>query len=922
MPTSKVLTSRYVRGRDAVILKTVYKSPTAIHVFSFSADDPHLFPSIPPVEQNIIRTQIDLQGWAIESLSPTTTLLTLLEQSDPKGWTNKTSIPQQMINSVAGVGEFAIKCGGPPAVTRLAGAKANQLRYDHERGSFKVEYEGSASRRNPSPSDGAAAQSSSPSIMQMPVIECELRCDIDTWASSLDIVVDPPPQSITCLRRHRLSMGGGGLWLTLTHDAVFVDDERLLAIVRRGPGKEKGLVMLNGAKITIDVEELSEAEIKALSKKKRVKPARIPLDQPPVMSVIRRRRAEWNGDNESSGNSNPGTTPPEPTSSGWVSTPKLSSPLTRFFTNAVEQAASTTQQAVAAITPATHSDTLSASKTPMQYALSALSWLQETHCRYTPQDWALVTDKGLPVHRRLCPDISPSIPVHRGQKVIEGVSAEELACIVTQYECRRQWDDRFDSAFVLEAYGVGCHASFVVSKGGFPFRDRGFYVAFIKARSQPSPANSQHRNSADPEQPSGCRNAIFCVSSSFSPDSVSGFSSAKYNPYSLPTGRVFVDGWIFETLDPYTTEKYAIPSTRCTRFVAVDFAGSIPAAVNSVINTALSKSILAVEAYVKTISPIPAMRLPAPGFLLSEAKPDEGVIPSAWKMRRRDEQRLLIMSRYSPAERVYRSYFSLAMPSSESRSPPSNVDDVTTPRPSMIRLRVSSTAKDNSSPPPANAPSFAHTSSSSTTSIAPNRELTSSPSKILLAAPARRPSASAFTVRGGIRHSTDLLVAEVVVDSRLYPEGYDIRLRSHIRDNGKRVSLEPLESNGHVGSILPFSYNVYTLPVSPLHSSGLNNDRSTRQLVRLWLPTAQYQISTVLDPLTGEMQAPPPTPQWLINLRECGAIVELEIRPGSKESVSVDGERVVVLNEKESLTSLGRDELLDDRISRTAVLSR
>ena len=155
------------RGRDSVVLKTVYKSPTTIHVFAFSADDPNLFPHMPPVDQNVIRTQVDLQGWAIEALSPTTTLLTLLEQSDPKGWSNKTSIPQQMITTVTGVGEFAIKFGGPPIMTRLDGAKVNNIRYDHERGSFRVEYEGAADRRT---SD--AGNQVSPAV---PIIECELR---------------------------------------------------------------------------------------------------------------------------------------------------------------------------------------------------------------------------------------------------------------------------------------------------------------------------------------------------------------------------------------------------------------------------------------------------------------------------------------------------------------------------------------------------------------------------------------------------------------------------------------------------------------------------------------------------------------------------------------------------------------------------
>ncbi|KAG2751875.1 hypothetical protein P692DRAFT_20872107 [Suillus brevipes Sb2] len=46
-----------VQGRDTVLLKTVYKSPTTIHVFSFSANDPYLFPSIPPQDPTLIRTQ-------------------------------------------------------------------------------------------------------------------------------------------------------------------------------------------------------------------------------------------------------------------------------------------------------------------------------------------------------------------------------------------------------------------------------------------------------------------------------------------------------------------------------------------------------------------------------------------------------------------------------------------------------------------------------------------------------------------------------------------------------------------------------------------------------------------------------------------------------------------------------------------------
>ncbi len=116
-------------------------------------------------------------------------------------------------------------------MTRLAGAKANEIRYDHEKMSFRVEYEALASRRANTNDDDNDQHS--------PSIELELRCDIDVWAASLDIIVDPPPQTISCLRRHKISAQGGGLWLTLAHDVLFVDDERLLTIVRKAPGKEK-----------------------------------------------------------------------------------------------------------------------------------------------------------------------------------------------------------------------------------------------------------------------------------------------------------------------------------------------------------------------------------------------------------------------------------------------------------------------------------------------------------------------------------------------------------------------------------------------------------------------------------------------------------------------------------------------------------
>ncbi|KAF9038588.1 hypothetical protein BJ165DRAFT_400191 [Panaeolus papilionaceus] len=716
-----------VNGRDAVVLKTVYKSPTTIHVFSFSADDPHLFPNLPPAEPNVIRTQVDLQGWAIEALSPNTTLLTLLEQSDPKGWTNKTSIPTQMISTLAGIGEFAIKCGGPPIITRLAGSKANEVRYDHEKGSFRLEYEPSEKRRalvsSRSPSSAERDSGEDQLDSAFPTIECEVRCDMDTWGASLDIVVDPPPQTIACLRRHKLSTEGGGLWLTLTHDTIFVDDERLLVLVRRSPGKEKGLVMVNGAKVQVDAEELSEQEIKALLRQKRVKPPRIPLDQPPVVGAVKKKKAEWVDSATTSGPSSSATSTtqsPTPVSSTTSTAPRVSSPLARFWTYAVEGAT----DAVAAISPASYSgaSVLDPSKFPMQYALEALAWAQEFNSKPKSQQdgWTLISDKGLMVHKKVIPEISPLIPIHKGFKVIEGVSAEELAAVIMEPNCRKTWDERFDSSRVLEIYGGSARTTFFVAKGGFPFRDRGFYLANVMARGNvpisPSSSSSSlsKRLTGDvADQSHLARNAIFCVSASFSPDSdyAKAFAADKYNPYVLPIGRVYIDAWILETLDPYTKENYAIPSSRCTRLIAVDYAGSIPAAVNAMINTTLARGVLAVEAYMKKgsnrgstatsnassstvagsattgavtgVGPeasLPVTRLPAPALVINErASKDPSLLGSellsdghlngfvsapfmAWTLKTRDEHRVLLESGFDIENRIYRTSVLMTLP--------------------------------------------------------------------------------------------------------------------------------------------------------------------------------------------------------------------------------------------------------------------
>ncbi|KAJ2955827.1 hypothetical protein NUW54_g14710 [Trametes sanguinea] len=218
---------------------------------------------------------------------------------------------------------------------------------------------------------------------------------------------------------------------------LFISGRGSLVIIRRGPmsvPKEKGLVMINGVKVDVVVEDMPERDLKSLTKQKRVKPVRVPLDQPPVLGVIRRRKAEWDADKDPSAaddNSSKGSSSPTASTTSFVTTPpSFATSFSKFFTYAVEQATTTTQQAVAAISPAMaggEDAVLTSSKPPMQYALEALAFVQDLHSQPAGDGWTLVSEKDFPVKRKVYPEVSPVIPVHRGEKVVEGVAAEEVA---------------------------------------------------------------------------------------------------------------------------------------------------------------------------------------------------------------------------------------------------------------------------------------------------------------------------------------------------------------------------------------------------------------------------------------------------------------------------------------------------------------
>ncbi|WVR03981.1 hypothetical protein IAU60_000980 [Kwoniella sp. DSM 27419] len=841
-----------VSARDSVMLRTTYKSPSSVHLFGFSTDDTELFPRIPAVtDPTVIRTQIDLQGWSVESLSPNTVQVTLLEQSDPRGWSNKSSIPQVMMSTLAGIGEFAIKHGAPPVATRLGGAKALSSRYDVEQETLRFEYECAEARRSNSSStytafplpvavkkadaeDGSEASSLRSMSVSRPTsnIECEIRCDADQWSNSFTILVDPPHQAISALRRHRLSPSGGGLWLTIEHDPNILKDEKVVITVRRGtapPGKT--LVLVNGSKIKVDVEDLPEGEVQLLKKQKRGRPSRIPLDQPPALGTLRKKQSTMDLNVHSS------ATSPTLSQSPVGAFTKYAMPFTKWYNVAAE----TTRAAI--VPMAATAPPPEIGSTPVDAAVRALGQLSRIHAdrdgeSTSPESWQPVSDRdGLKIERRTVPLVSETYPVFRAGRILEGFTAEEVSAAVSASRA----DERFERPTILQTYGHGITTSHMVAHTTFPFRGRSMLVATVVARmpDPPPPSPSLH----GPQTP---LSTIFHASSSLFDATATGLDSNKYNPTTLPSGSVILEGWILETIDPYSHEQYAIPSTRCMYVASVDYSGSMPLSVNNMLNAALPRALLSIEALLKTTGPQSRARSPSMAVLAPE---ERSVAP--WALDTLEEERTGIDQRNEDGR------YSLTVMLQPSSTPSQRERDGT----------LSPVLKHNDS----------RTSVNSRSTVIDLAE----------------------DIRRGRK---DLVVLEVELGSELVKSGCEVDLRavslptaSH--NPGDDSATIPFELSTETIEF-PFKCSIVALAPSVLQSASLDPSSQARHLLRVTLPTTGYE-APIADPLTGTgPTAPMPRPRWLLDLINDGAVVQLNLKPASDQVYRYGGEQVVVEDEK------------------------
>lgn len=100
-------------AREAVFVRTTYRSPTSIHLLQTSIPDDEsaiwqsLADKLSPSSEGVFRLHSQLQSVALDQISPTTTSIVFVDQTNPKSWTK--SGYNAMANAVANIGEFG-KC--------------------------------------------------------------------------------------------------------------------------------------------------------------------------------------------------------------------------------------------------------------------------------------------------------------------------------------------------------------------------------------------------------------------------------------------------------------------------------------------------------------------------------------------------------------------------------------------------------------------------------------------------------------------------------------------------------------------------------------------------------------------------------------------------------------------------------------------
>lgn len=517
---------------------------------------------------------------------------------------------------------------------------------------------------------------------------------------------------------------------------------------------------------------------------------------------------------------------------------------------------------------------------PMVCALEALARLQCFHIEQGPDimvpppGWTLVAEKETSsVYKKIVPHVSDVFPVYRGDRVIEGVTAEEMVSALSAFSSRPLWDDRVETSSLLESYGHGCTTALLTTKPNFPFKGRLLQVAQVNAQMQ-IPSSSAT---------SSTTTVHFIASASYSRSDDLRFSNAKLNPQGLVEGNVLLEGWIMETIDPYSVSFHAIPSTRCTYFSAIDYRGSVPVAFNSMLNSSLPKLISGVERLVKLHGPLPKVCCPVLSLRIDGPLGTEGMDAWEWRLKTGNLSTVAIAAD-AAVSKVFRATVLILKEANEPLSAASAPATITPSGLSSTNLNTRyDVVRQLRKIPPV-------TEGGKSTDV---RRLVSNPDL-------RRKTSGGQVRRTGVGtipnplnpnasgcQPGDLVILEVALDRKLYPGGFQIFWTASFVKDETAAGLDVTDMvKPQIGpglseeACLPIDVSIHEMPSPAVFAASLDpGAKREHLLLRMSLPVGTIH-SPIHDPLgTASETAEVKVPAWYNQLSKHNALINLSVEP-------------------------------------------
>ncbi|KAK9893917.1 hypothetical protein P389DRAFT_181886 [Cystobasidium minutum MCA 4210] len=600
-------------AREAVFVRTTYRSPTSIHLLQTSLPDDEdtvwraISDKLSAPQEGTFRLHSQLQSVALDQISPTTTSLVLVDQSNPKSWTK--SGYNAMANAIANIGDLVLKEGAPPLLVQLSGATLTASSDSHETGTCVLQYVPKDDRRRSS-------------------VESVVRLDLDVWSpGGASLTINPPPSRISAIARHRLSEKGSGCWITIEHQDTPEGDSVKPAIVSITVTKasdsaptaisDRYKLTMNGERIRVDIEELQESEIQARRLQKRIVNRAVMLDRSPTP----RNTAHFGRP--------PSIASIEAQQPTRTATP---APVSTITTN-----------------PATVLPPSSSNKAPLDYAFEALARLQilykeTSDARSDASEWTILSyaenNSPIRISKRTLPSLSTELPLYRVERTLPNVSEDQLLRLIqaTSSNMRTSWDDRLSSTENIAQYENGFSTSTWIAQGSFPTRSRISYVASARAQEA---CGKMVENATDTQNPITYVAAASIPVSAFEQERIEErtvVATERLNPSRLLEARILLEGWAIETSsskkDDEEDDAALQTYTKCSFYTCSELplmvAGTFGQAT---LRTRLARIFDTLEklSRVPTHGAIP--RLPRPAVQLPALAPDTLQKNARWAVR-------------------------------------------------------------------------------------------------------------------------------------------------------------------------------------------------------------------------------------------------------------------------------------------------